>query len=213
VPKDITYQHVPRVAATDFSRTAKPDVMAREIDETGVKKSVAEAGQVNVDAAPAGFSTSQRRSSTRRHTRGADKARLGKDAIRNVHQLQRIRAVEDEAQISKHQEVTVIPNKLLWQEDIHVMDVVSLAQLGSRKSQARPLRDRQDWAQKDEVPAGVHRTLKDLMNPFFRRRSTIGTANGKTDQHRSQLPDASGHAAVEEYKKHKMSIFLARFKL
>lgn len=101
---------------------------------------------------------------------------------------------------------------LIWEDGFHANKSVF-----SGKPPVEPLEipyasDPQDWAQRDEVCADPHRSVKERVSPFIRKPESMWMLKGKKDPKSPGLPAEAGQVALPGEVKHKKSMFLSLFK-
>jgi hypothetical protein len=224
------YHHVPKVAAAAFERTATPVLMGGK--ETK-KKSTHKLGHValkhhveeNIRPASGSFNL--------RKTLAMDHAKKQRDLVGDRNQSQKTRHLEDAAKLDKERNARKVPQRtfgvdhldipqtglysrslstghLNWEEDLDSNNPLSQNKPKANALFISTFIDRQDWAQRDEVPVEVHRSVKDRVSPFLRKTDSMWILKSRKEPKSDTILGMSRSAPTGDIKQKKT--FLGLFK-
>lgn len=220
------------MAAAAFERTATSESMAPKDKRNRNVHKLAQAAlkqQIKEAAHPTTVSFDLRQN------QALDKARKHRDLVGDRNQFQRTRDLEDAALLDKERNLNKLPQRtfggdnlevhqkvkssrplstgdLAWEDDFHA----SKTMFPPRPKVTAPLvpfvNDRQDWAQRDEVPTEGHRSVKERVSPFLRKPDSMWMLKGKKRPEIHNSSPEADHGASTAESKHKNSTFLGLFK-
>jgi hypothetical protein len=227
--KQSVYHHVPKVAAAAFERTATPVLMG----EKDTKKSVHKLGHVALRHHVEEKIRPTSSSFNLRQTLAMDHARKQRDLVGDRNQFQRTRHLEDAAKLDQERNISKVPQRtfgadhldapqtglcsrplstgeLNWEEDLDVSDPLSHNKSKAKALFIQTVSDRQDWEQCDQVPAEVHRSVKDRMSPFLRKTDSMWILKSRKEPNVDAVPEMGRSAPTGDTKQKKT--FLGLFK-
>jgi hypothetical protein len=235
VQKQNVYHHIPKVAAADFARTATPEIMGqgdpgkRHVHRLGQVALKHHVDRVNIEALIPGTSPLDLR-----YTLAVDQARMQRDLIGDRNQFQRTRNLEDAAEYDRERNLYKVPqrtfgsdhfhlaqkdmrsrplstNDVFWEEQNDAQNTIFHVKTKPKVFPIHTVNDRQDWAQRDETTAEIHRSVKQRVGPFLRRPDSMWILKTKKEQN---PPVSVTEPIVSEVDvKQKKGNFLRRFRL
>jgi hypothetical protein len=165
-----------------------------------------------------------------RYTQATDQARMQRDLEGDRNQFQRTKDLEDAAEYDRERNLYRVPQRTFGSDlfrapqkdtrsrplstgDIPWEDDVDAQSYGRTKPRPFPIfttNDRQDWAQRDEVGVGAHRSVKERVSPFLRRPESASMLKIRKEQSHSVSMSESDHIITGVDVKCKRGNFLRR---
>jgi hypothetical protein len=223
--QDTVYQHVPKVAAAAFTRTATPDVrrQTHKLSQPALKQ------RFDVLGSGCQVMNLQRAQAT-------DQAMIEREMLRNRNQFQCNHDMEKAAEVDIERGVYKPPRRTFsefahlrgrHERDSQRPGLVNTGDVcrggngapisGKAKLKPTPAYDgRNDWAQPDEIRGEGRRTVKELARPFLKRKDSIWILRGRKEKPEKQDKDEAvmetEDSTSPDGNKSGRTSFLARFK-
>lgn len=225
IPKkeESEYHHIPRVAAAAFERTATPVLKGEKETKN---KTVHKLGHVALKHHIEEKIRPTSSSFNLRQTLAMDHARLQRDLVGDRNQFQSTRHLKDATKLDKRRNVYKLPQRtfgadhldlpqtdlcfrplstseMSWEEDFDADDHLSHNKPKTKALFIQTLNDRQDWEQRDQVPAEAHRSVKDRMSPFLRKTDSLWILKGRKEPKADAVLEKSHSAPTGDTKQKK----------
>ncbi len=228
--KESAYHHVPKVAAAAFERTTTPVYMG---EKELTKKSIHKLGHAALKHHTEENIRPIKGSFNLRKTLAMDLIKKRRDLVGDLNQFQRTRYLEDAAKLDKERNISKVPQRsfgadhldvlqmalysrplstgdLNWEEDLYAADPLAQNQPKAKAFFIHPVKDRQDWEQRDEVSAEVHRSVKERVSPFLRKTDSMWILKRQKEPKVDAVREMSRSAPTGDIKQKKT--FLGLFK-